>query len=559
MLRHLPARQILRRLELEMRRRLASRLPGRAVPDRPAGRVPRPPTPLLPPRRLIERQGPGWLLHQPWGSLPLPSRLPWKLPGDDPLTDIWVTNLHYMEFLEGVGDVAFVAIVDDWIAGNPATAPDAWRHAWRAYNLSIRVVVWMQQIAVREARLPAAFIARATASLTHQLRFLERRLETDIRGNHLIRNLRALLWAGAFFAGAEAERWRRAGAALLERELGWQILPDGCHYERSPSYHCQVLGDLLEAALVLPGGALRDRLLETLDRMTRACRLLTHPDGLVALFNDGGLHLAYAPAVLLAAHAALEGTAPPAPAESGSFALPDAGFYGWRSADICFIADCGPVGPDDLIGHAHGDVLGFEWSVGGRRIVVDQGTYQYAAGERRDRSRGTASHNTVTVDGAEQCDFFGAHRCGRRARPTVLDYSADPKGFVLTGMHDGFRHLPGQPRHVRRFDVARERVVIRDRVESATTHRAEAGLLLHPDCELVNCERVADQGRATLRSGPVTVQVESTVPLVAETAEWFSDLHVSRPTTRLRQAWATTAGSIETTLRSRPRARAPDG
>lgn len=520
---------MLRRLELELLRRLTPHLPGNAGDQAAPAPASSPPPPLFPPRRLIERQGEGWLFHQPWGSLVQGERLDWTMPSGDPLAGIWRTNLHYMELLESVDDAAFEALVLDWIATNPPTARDGWAYAWRSYNLSIRVVVWMQQLALREARLSAGFVAQARQSLARQLRHLERRLETDIRGNHLVRNLRALLWGGAFFTGAEAERWRRAGERVLARELDWQILTDGCHYERSPSYHCQVFGDLLEVASVLTPGALRERLQATLDRMASACSALTHPDGGVALFNDSGLAMAYRPALLLEAHAALGGRS--VGFHDGPFALPDAGFYGLRAAGTYLIVDCGPIGPDDLIGHAHGDILTFEWSVGNRRIIVDQGTYQYEVGEWRDRSRATASHNTVTIDGAEQSDFFGAHRCGRRARPEVLDHRMDGAGFVLEGTHDGFAHLPGQPRHRRYFVATPRRVEIGEQITGDGRHRAAGGLLLHPDCrvELVD-------GGAVVTSGSVVARIECTVPLVVEPAEWFPDLHSALPTHRLRYA-----------------------
>ena len=86
----------------------------------------------------------------------------------------------------------------------------------------------------------------AIESLAAQLIFLEANLETDIGGNHLIKNIKALIWASAFFQGPDAARWRKLGLDLLARELTAQILTDGVHYERSPSYHCQRLADLLE-------------------------------------------------------------------------------------------------------------------------------------------------------------------------------------------------------------------------------------------------------------------------------------------------------------------------
>ena len=393
----------------------------------------------------------------------------------------------------------------------------------------------MQQIAARRERLEAGFLARVAESLATQLRWLERHLETDIRGNHLIRNIKALLWASAFFTGDEARRWGRLGRALLEEEIATQILADGCHFERSPSYHCQVMGDLLEILGLLEAEPLRLRLETALAAMARACTLLTHPDGKVALFNDGGLDLAYAPAVLLDALERL-GLARPV-REDGPFALPEAGFYGLIAGDEYLVVDCGPIGPDALIGHAHGDILSFEWSVGGRRLIVDQGTYQYRAGPRRVQSRAAIAHNTVVIDGAEPSDFFGEFRCGRRARPQVLEHRVRGDGFVLTGTHDGFRRCKGRPQHVRRIEAAPGQIVIEDRIESAGRHQAAAGLLLHPDCQIAVAGR-----EVRITSGPVEIMIESPIVPTVEAAEWFPNLHVRLPTHRLRYRWTAPGG-----------------
>jgi hypothetical protein len=547
MLRHVPPRQVARRLELTVRRRLAPWLANGLAREPAPVLAPQLPQPIFASRLLLEPSDGGWRFWQPWGSIELPPQIDWQLPGDDPKTVSWRVNLHFMEFLEAVDDPAFVAIVSDWIDKNPLHAGDAWRCAWWSYNLAIRVVVWMQQIAARRHRLPDAFVAEAAASLAQHLRFLERHLETDLRGNHLMRNLKALLWAGAFFTGPESDRWWRKGEALLESELAWQILDDGCHYERSPSYHCQVFGDLLEvASLCRTGrrlaGPLEAKLLAALDRMATAAMRLTHPDGGVTLFNDGGLGMAYRTAELLQAFSRADRPAP-TPA-AGAFALAAGGYYGLQGPDELLVVDCGAVGPDELIGHGHGDILTFEWSVGGRRIVVDQGTFQYAASPEREQSRSSKNHNTVVIDDAEQCDFYGAHRCGRRARPIVLGYEGAADRFVLEGTHDGFDRLPGRPRHVRRFEATPGRLRITDRIESAASHAGEAGLLLHPEC------RVDLAGNtATITNGPVVVRLSSSVPLTAEPAEWFPNLYTRQPTTRLRQTLADMRSELVTELR----------
>jgi uncharacterized heparinase superfamily protein len=236
--------------------------------------------------------------------------------------------------------------------------------------------------------------------------------------------------------------------------------------------------------------------------------------------------MAPAPAFLAEVHAGLGGRA--AEVGTGAFALPDAGYFGLRTPDEYLLVDCGPLGPAYLPGHGHCDLLAFEWSTGGRRIVVDQGTHQYVAGPRRWASRRTANHNTLAIDGAEQSDIYGAFRCGRRARPELRDFTPDGQGFRFEGSHDGYLGLQGAPRHVRRIEAQPGTLRISDRLEGGAGQNATVQLLLHPDC------RVEAQGPDWLiRNGPVTVRVTSSAPAVVQDAEWYPDIHVALPTARL--------------------------
>jgi uncharacterized heparinase superfamily protein len=193
------------------------------------------------------------------------------------------------------------------------------------------------------------------------------------------------------------------------------------------------------------------------------------------------------------------------------------------------LVDCGPLGPSYLPGHGHCDLLGYEWSTGGQRIVVDQGTHQYVAGPRRWASRRTANHNTLAIGGAEQSDIYGAFRCGRRARPELRAFEPDARGFRFEASHDGYLGLEGAPRHVRRIEAQPGSLRIMDRLEGGAGQEATVQLLLHPDC------RLEAQGQDWLiHNGPVTVRATSSAPVVPEDAEWYPDIHVVRPTIRLR-------------------------
>jgi len=125
------------------------------------------------------------------------------------------------------------------------------------------------------------------AILAVQARWLARRLETHLLGNHLFVNAKALVFAGLFFAGDEAATWRRTGQEILLRELPEQILPDGGQFERSPMYHALALEDvldLLDAIATFAAGdadvePLRGALAARVPAMLRWLAAMTHPDG----------------------------------------------------------------------------------------------------------------------------------------------------------------------------------------------------------------------------------------------------------------------------------------
>jgi Heparinase II/III N-terminus len=63
----------------------------------------------------------------------------------------------------------------------------------------------------------------------------------SLLGNHLLANAKALVFAGTYFAGDEANAWLQRGVGLLREQVAEQVLADGGHFERSPMYHAIVL------------------------------------------------------------------------------------------------------------------------------------------------------------------------------------------------------------------------------------------------------------------------------------------------------------------------------
>jgi uncharacterized heparinase superfamily protein len=529
-----PPRQIARRFWLTARRGAERRLQP-TLPSGGATRVAQPPRPLFPPRHTgVQADADGWAFRFVGREHRIALRVDWRAPGPGAADQLWRMNLHYMEYLEALTDRQAAELIGQWIEANPPFAPGSTSDAWNAYTVSLRVTVWMQQLAARG--LPGDVVARAEQSLVQQLAYLERHLETDIGGNHLIKNIKALLWASAYFEGPAAARWRRLGLRLLARELPLQMLSDGMHFERSPSYHCQVTADLLEIRHALGSDPLRGELDARLEQAAQLVADLAHPDGRVAQFGDSGLAMAYAPAEVLAAHTRLFGDAPSA---RPTFAYPEAGYFGIRTGGDMLVIDAGIVAPASLPAHGHGDMLSFEWSVAGQRLIVDQGVFEYQAGhssaaryragERRTAARAAASHNTVSIKGMEQAEFYGAFRCGRQGRMTVIERAIGADALVLEAEHDGFRRLHGGPIHRRRFAGSASAFRIDDSLTPPGDRPARAALLLHPEVE-VEREGVT---AIRLRRGPARARIEASGALAAEPAVWWPDMGEELATTRL--------------------------
>jgi hypothetical protein len=527
---NIPLRKIANRVWLQAKRRLVIALRAGAhapvLARHSMDIAEAAPGPVFPPRKSLQILGQSYELEFLGRRRRFRHPIDWhpaEFSGRDLL---WKMNLHYHEYLETADDETFLAIAGDWVAHNSRARSLYWLDSWNAYSLSIRVVVWMQQIVRRQLQANAVVRSRLLPSLVAQLRFLEGNLETDIGGNHLIKNIKALIWAGAFFEGHEAHRYAARGISLLRRELA-QILSDGMHYERSASYHAQVFADLLETRHAHGHDPLDGALDETLDHMALALTKMTHPDGQAALFNDAGLHMAYAPADCLAVFERLRGKSPPRVPE-GSFALETAGYFGFASEKAHLLIDCGAIAPDDLPAHGHGDVLAIELSWGGLRFVVDQGVFEYNAGGHRDASRSAGKHNTLCFEDSDQAQFFGSFRVGKRPRPEALVWRSDDAGCYFEGSVSGFVNIPPSVAHVRRVGIAPDTVTISDTIRGTPGRTARIGFLLHPE---VRVQRI--DGGFLLAREEVTLAIASDRELDLEPAVWWPDMGIEMGTTRI--------------------------
>jgi uncharacterized heparinase superfamily protein len=390
---------------------------------------------------------------------------------------LWRYNLHYFDDLLA-SDAAHrlqqqVELIERWIRENPAGIGTG----WEPYPTSLRIVNWCKWLL-----LHGGCIEPVLHSLAVQARWLEKRIEHHLLGNHLWVNGKALVFAGTFFCGPESDRWLAAGLDILRRELTEQVLADGAHFERTPMYHALFVEDLLDLSNLADtfGDRVpamdRERWRLTAPRMIAWLRAVSHGT-VLAHFNDVAQDVAPRLSELAAYAGRLAIDSQVCPSAEDMLAC--SGLVRLESGDAVVIADVAPLGPDYMPGHAHADTLSFEFSIRGHRLLVNEGTSTYEADEERLRQRGTAAHNTVIVDGADSSEVWSSFRVARRAR--ILDAALVRAGpsITLTAVHDGYRRLPGRVLHRRTWHLRERRLEVVDELEGRFAS-AESRLLLAP-------------------------------------------------------------------------------
>jgi uncharacterized heparinase superfamily protein len=391
---------------------------------------------------------------------------------------LWLYNLHYFDDLRAEGAESRRCWHRDLIARWQADNPPRSGNGWEPYPLSLRIVNWVAWVLAGHE--PTDDMLH---SLAVQTRALRATLEFHLLGNHLLANAKALVFAGCFFAGPEADEWLRTGLDLLDDELREQILADGGHFELSPMYHAVILEDLLDLiqlGVIFPAQleARQPAWRDTAARMLTWLSAMTHPDGEVAFFNDAASGIARTHADL-ADYA--NGLGVSVEEDGGPLLqLAASGYVRLQSGPFCAIFDVAEIGPSYLPGHGHADVLSLEVSLDGRRLVTNGGTSTYAMGPLRDAERATASHATVEIDGHSSSEVWASFRVGRRAHPHGIVCDVNDGHIWAEASHDGYRWLPGQPIHQRRVEVSAKALRIMDRVTGAEAHTVIGRFPLHP-------------------------------------------------------------------------------
>ncbi|MDX2345280.1 MAG: alginate lyase family protein [Legionella sp.] len=408
---------------------------------------------------------------------------------DKKRSKLMLYNLHYFDALNTSLDpadkprgVGLTQLITRWITENPILSGNG----WEPYPLSLRIVNWVKYF----SRNPEQIEPNWHASLLLQARALRNQLEYHILGNHLFANAKALVFVGAYFDGAEAEKYLFKGLSLLDREIPEQFLQDGGHFERSPMYHAALLWDMCDLyylSLITDAQTLKARQKQwevVIQRGLSWCDAMTHPDGDISFFNDATFGVAPKLDDLkkYAAKLKIKYIKTMQPMRL----LKDTGYCVVEmNQRIKAILNVGEIAPDYQPGHAHADTLSFELSIDATRVIVNSGISQYGQDETRHAERSTKAHSTVCIDEKNASDVWSGFRVGHRARVFDFKQEETDDAFKVACSHDGYFKQVGKNIHRRSWCFNQHGMTVQDSI-SGDYLRAEASFYLHPDISIVS-------------------------------------------------------------------------
>jgi hypothetical protein len=308
---------------------------------------------------------------------------------------------------------------------------------------------------------------------------------------------------------------------LLGDNAARDIWADGVHRECSTDYHMLVLRSLLGAVENgrRAGLAIPSDLLSGVERASDFALHIQRPDGMTPTFSDGDpadfrVLLADAARVLGRADLAwvASGGMQGAPPRERLVSFRVGGYHvqrsGWGDGgrayqdELFAMFDCGPIGDG---GHGHYDQLSVELAGGGHNLAVDPGRYTYADDDDGWRRwfKGTAAHNTVTVDGLDQTPYRpGKPRLTSTA--TLLGRWSPPGIDVLSGEVTSPSH---DARHRRTLALVNDDFwVVHDQLQGESPHTYAARWHLSPEAQgLTHLTR--DDHQSTVSAPGLTIIV----------------------------------------------------
>lgn len=384
------------------------------------------------------------------------------------LDGLWLDQLFYLRYINqrGVnsnGTKDIVYWLHQWDANISRYESKAF---WPPFNASERLFSVGKFYLCNKHDLLQADKNLILKVMTRDFVHVLHNMELHLSGNHYFKNACSLLWYDSLIEYNSPSPYRDKIIKHLSKALSTQILSDGLHYELSPGYHTLMLADLYDVFLVLDSShILYNKIKEKLQLMAGALDFLLSFGDIIPVFNDTSKSLSHDPiSLLVSIRDNIDYTIPSHLAAAGYYKLD-------KTKNLSVVADCGDLGPRNLLAHAHADMLSFELYSHGRKILSSVGCSTYYEEPFRQYERSTCAHNTVSVNDCSQAEMWSSFRVAKRGNIKNCNYYSDSTVQTLSASHDAFSTRKNLITHKRIFESKKSSLRITDSIDSKTKVR----------------------------------------------------------------------------------------
>jgi len=423
--------------------------------------------------------------------------------------------------------------IHEWVQQNPYLKSIHWKSgievAIRGINLTFTHLILSQKLQKDDPILKEISLLNFL-----QAQFIRNHLSLySSSNNHLVAELAGLFILCIFYRFPGSERWKEIAFRKLLKEMEEQVYADGFDKEQSTRYHAAKLNSFLTALLIARENKIiiEEKYWEIIEKMTDVLFTLKNTDGFImetgdndnsqllydytdekfdlygSLILSGAIifnrfewlfqynHFDFRNYILLGKDGFQkyqELIQNPIACKEKSRYFPSAGYCLFNEDGSKLLFDMGPIGFEPLSAHGHADCLGFLLEIKNFPYLVDCGTYQYHEKYKkwRDYFRGTASHNSITIDGKSQAE--GKGKMMWNIKPDIIHnaFMDTDKIIFCEGAHNGFVKQGIPVIHARKIEYIKGTLCyyVNDNLEGKGNHEGCFFLHVNPTLNKISLE-----------------------------------------------------------------------
>ena len=357
-----------------------------------------------------------WQLHRTKWWVPMGKAF--RISGDEKYAKEWI--FQYIDWIRKNPLLTYTKEEKAKLTKEELSKLENVGFAWRPLEISDRLGAQTDQFTyfIKSKYFTPEFLTEFLLNYQLHAEYMMKNYSKD--GNHLLFQSCRIISAGTFFPEFKnAEKWRKSGIDIINKEIGVQVYDDGFQNELDLGYHRGAIETFIQAYKIADfngfGKEFPQSYKDKIEKMIMATMNSSFPNYESPLFSDGhGGSKSVAirqykewaklfPENMQIAYMASEGKSGELPSYL-SKRFPNAGFYifrnGWKEDATVMVLKAGP--PAEW--HNQPDNGTFDLYIKGRNFFPDGGSYVYGGDaevlKKRDWFRQTMVHKTLTLNNA---------------------------------------------------------------------------------------------------------------------------------------------------------------